>query len=177
MTNANEEVLRVIKVGQDATVVETTNHKFMRSPNVNFNFNKITGFMQRWGQTLEDDPDFAPCPEILDIEITSICNGPANKLCGYCYKANTPKGHNMTFAEFKNIIDKMPFLTQIALGADAHGTTNPDMFQMMEYARSKGIIPNLTIASTNEGKMYLDDGYHDRDQLAKIVIRRKKIES
>ena len=33
-----------------------------------------------------------------------------------CYKNNSPKGHNMTFDEFKVIIDKMPFLTQMALG-------------------------------------------------------------
>lgn len=176
MTQPKEQVLRVIQVGQDANVIETTSHKFLRSPNVNFNFDKETGFMQRWGKTLADNPDSAPCPEILDIEITSICNGPANKLCGYCYKANTPTGHNMTFAEFKNIIDKMPFLTQIALGADAHGTTNPDMFKMMEYARSKGIIPNLTIASTNEPDIYVKAGYASMYPDQKVIIRRKKTE-
>lgn len=131
-------------------VLETANWKFMRGDRVNFNFNKNTGFMQRWGKTLDEDPDFAPCPEILDIEITTKCNGPANKLCGFCYKSNNPNGHNMTLAQFQNIIDKMPFLTQCALGADAQGVTNPDMFPMMEYARSKGIMPNLTIADVDK---------------------------
>ena len=45
-----------------------------------------------------------------------------------CYKANTTNGYNMPLEDFKNIIDKMPFLTQVALGADAHGTTNPQQF-------------------------------------------------
>lgn len=63
-----------------------------------------------------------------------------------CYKSNNPDGHNMSLDEFKNVIDKMPWLTQCAIGADAHGTTNPDLFKMMQYARSKGIVPNLTLA-------------------------------
>lgn len=67
-----------------------------------------------------------------------------------CYKANNLKGRNMSFSQFKNIIDKMPWLTQIAIGADAHGTTNPELFDMMHYARSKGIIPNLTIADVSD---------------------------
>lgn len=137
------------KVG-GGVMVENEAWKFFRSPTVNFNFNKVSGFMQRWGKTKEEDPDFAPMPEILDIEITTKCNGPANKLCGFCYKSNNPNGHNMTLDQFKNIIDKMPWLTQCALGADAQGMTNPDMYDMMAYARSKGIIPNLTIADVSE---------------------------
>lgn len=73
---------------------ETT--KCLRSETNNFNFNKVTGSMQRWGRTLEEDPKYAPFPEILDIEITEICNGPANKLCSFCSpagtKVNTPNG-------------------------------------------------------------------------------------
>jgi radical SAM protein with 4Fe4S-binding SPASM domain len=123
--------------------------KAVRSENYNYEFNMENGAFMRWGKTFEDDPDYAPFPEILDIEITSKCNGPAGKLCNFCYKSNNPKGHNMRFDMFKNIIDKMPFLTQIALGADAQGITNPDMFKMMGYARSKNIIPNLTIADVS----------------------------
>lgn len=119
------------------------------SPNYNYAFDLETGEFARWGKTFEHDPAFAPFPEILDIEITTSCNGPANRLCNFCYKSNNPNGHNMTFEEFKNIIDKMPFLTQCALGADAQGVTNPDMFRMMHYAKNKGITPNLTIADVS----------------------------
>jgi len=75
---------------------ESDSYKCLRSDNVNYNFNKKTGFMQRWGKTPEEDPLYAPFPEILDIEITEICNGPANKLCSFCSpagtKVNTPNG-------------------------------------------------------------------------------------
>jgi radical SAM protein with 4Fe4S-binding SPASM domain len=125
--------------------------KMLRSPISNFNFNKETGFMMRWGKTHKEDAVYSPFPEILDIEITEICNGPNGRICPACYKSNQAnKGRNMSFGTFKNIIDKMPFLTQTALGADAEGITNPDMFKMMQYARSKNIIPNLTIASVSE---------------------------
>jgi len=69
-----------------------------------------------------------------------------------CYKSNSadPTRRNMSYETFKSIIDKMPFLTQCALGADAQGVTNPDMFKMMHYARSKGIIPNITLADCSK---------------------------
>jgi radical SAM protein with 4Fe4S-binding SPASM domain len=116
----------------------------------NYNYDTKTGQFSRWGKTLEEDPDYSNHNEILDIEITTKCHGPNNKLCSFCYKSNNPKGHNMTFETFKGIIDQMPWLTQIALGADAHGTTNPDMFKMMQYSRELGIIPNLTIADVSD---------------------------
>lgn len=130
----------------DGVMFEGEKVKVYRSPNYNFNFSKVSGYKETWGATEEQDPLYAPFPQILDIEVTTNCNGPDNKLCGFCYKSNNPNGHNMTLEQFKNVIDKMPFLTQVALGADAHGTTNPEMFEMMHYARSVGIIPNLTIA-------------------------------
>ena len=114
-----KKIVGVVKKVADGTMVENNTWKFFRSPNVNFNFNKINGFMQTWGDKPENDPTHAPFPFILDIEITTNCYGPANKLCGFCYKNNNPNGHNMTLEQFKNIIDKMPWLTQCALGADA----------------------------------------------------------
>lgn len=125
--------------------------KVVRSENYNYNFDKKTGFFARWGKTEEDDPNLAPFPEILDIEVTTICNHG----CPFCYKGNTKKGHNMTLDTFKSILDKMevggiPFLTQIAIGADAQGTSNPDLFDMMRYARSRDVIPNITVADISD---------------------------
>jgi MoaA/NifB/PqqE/SkfB family radical SAM enzyme len=106
----------------------------------------------RWGRTKEEDPNYCIYgPEILDIEVTTKCLGPAGKPCPFCYKSNTPNGTNMTFDTFKTILDKMPkTLTQIAFGADAQATSNPDLFKMMEYARSKEIIPNITVADISD---------------------------
>ncbi|MGL4521347.1 MAG: SPASM domain-containing protein [Bacilli bacterium] len=143
------EFARMIEVPV-GKMVETKSVKMFRSDEANFNFNKVNGFTQMWGKTKDDDVEVWPFPNILDIEITTVCNGPDNKLCSFCYKGNNPNGYNMPFEHFKTIIDKMPWLQQTALGADAQGVTNPDMFKMMEYARQKGIVPNLTIADVSE---------------------------
>jgi hypothetical protein len=127
--------------------------KSFDSPNYHYVFNNRNGHFMRWGKTLEDDPDFSPYgPEILDIEISSGvgCRGQ----CFFCYKRR-PDGtedplFNMTFDTFKTILDKMPdTLTQIAAGI-MNIDTNPDMWKMFEYARSKNIIPNFTMHGLDE---------------------------
>lgn len=139
-------------------IVETKDVKICRSEDYNFNFDKRTGFFQRWGKTVDDDPQKSVFgPEILDIEITDQCPGIRNangktSVCSFCYKSNVP-GNNthMSLETFKNIIDKFPkTLGQIALGADAQATANPDTIAIMEYARSKGIVPNITVADISE---------------------------
>lgn len=139
----------------DAVYVETENFKEVRSPNYNYNFDKRTGYFVRWGSTFEEDPAIAPFPEILDIEVSEICNGipglnGIEAPCSFCYKSNTRKGKNMSFDMYKAIIDKMPFLTQVAFGADAGATSNPELFEMIKYSREIGIIPNITVANITD---------------------------
>lgn len=126
--------------------------KSFTSPEYNYVFNKVDGMFARWGKTKEDDPQSCQFgPEILDIEVTTKCVGPGGVPCSFCYKSNTPNGINMSFDTFKIILDKMPrLLTQIAFGADAQATSNPDLFKMMEYARFKEIIPNITVADISD---------------------------
>jgi hypothetical protein len=67
--------------------------KVVKSPGYNYLFNVKNGFFARWGKTIEDDPDFSPLgPEILDFEISTICNGG----CSFCSPSgilvNTPDG-------------------------------------------------------------------------------------
>ena len=45
--------------------------KKLISKDYNYVFNKETGFFARWGETKEADPEKAPFPEILDLEISS----------------------------------------------------------------------------------------------------------
>ena len=136
-------------------LIESENGKKFLSPEYNFVFDKKTGFFARWGKTEKDDPD-SGLPEILDIEVTTICNGIPDAKgkkapCKFCYKSNTSKGENMTFETFKKIFDKLPkTVTQIAFGADAQSTSNPDLFEMMKYARTNGIIPNITVADVSD---------------------------
>lgn len=128
-------------------IAESKKAKVCKSSDYNFVFSKSTGFFVRWGKSKEDDPKWAPGPEIADIEITTQCTGVNGNVCGFCYKSNTPNGKNMSFETFKKIFHKFPkTLTQIAFGLDSHATSNPDTFKIMKYARDNGVIPNLTIA-------------------------------
>lgn len=125
-------------------IKDTVKMKMVRSSGYNYTFHKENGLFVRWGTNLDDDPAFSPYgPEILDLEISS---GKCKSGCKFCYKRNGPNEEevNMTFEQFKIILDKMPkVLTQIAFGlCDMH--SNPDFFKMAMYARSKGIIPNFT---------------------------------
>jgi len=131
------------------TIVSVENGvKKARSHGYNYNFRYSDGFFMRWGSSFDDDPLCAPSPEILDIEISTVCSGINNKPCSHCYKSNTSKGKNMTFETFKIIFDKFPIiLTQIAFGI-GNLDANPDLWKMMEYCRNNEkniVIPNITI--------------------------------
>lgn len=86
-----------------------------------------------------------------------------NVLVHNCYKSNTPNGKYMSFDTFKKILDKFPHtidpktgkkifvLSQVAFGVDAECKTNPDVWKIFKYCRQNGIVPNLTVASVNDG--------------------------
>lgn len=132
----------------------TKDKKIVFGPNYNYSFDMNTGYFARWGNTLEDNPTYSPIgPEILDIEITTKCNGINGKLCSYCYKSNTQEGYNMSFETFKSILDKVnenQQLCQLAFGLGSTGEENPDIWKMCEYARSIHVIPNGTIADITD---------------------------
>ena len=120
-----------------------------------FGFN--TGYFQRWGKTVEEDPLYSPVgPEILDIEISQngcppIIDKDGNSSnCRFCYKKNTNQPPtNMPFYIFKEIFDKFPkCLTQIAFGITGV-KTNPDFIKMMLYCRENGVIPNFTLSGAD----------------------------
>ena len=131
--------------------------KVAKYPNYNYIFRLKDGFFVRWGKNIEDNPEVAPAPEILDIEVTTSCSGVEgidNKgnitprtPCKFCYKSNTPKGKNMSLDTFKQIINRFSTdLTQIAIGSCSTMLSNPDLFKMAEYARENNIVPNITAA-------------------------------
>ena len=130
--------------------------KKIRSENYNYDFRISDGLFNRWGKTTEtkDDPEMSPFgPEILDLEITDICNGVDGKLCQYCYKSNTPNGKNMSFETFKAIIEKVNYncqLTQVAFGLGSTASENPDLWAMCDYLRENHIVPNGTIAQLDD---------------------------
>jgi radical SAM protein with 4Fe4S-binding SPASM domain len=69
-----------------------------------------------------------------------------NLLVHNCYKSNTNCGTNMSLETFKIVFDKInknKICTQIALGI-GDIDSNPDLWNIMEYCRSNGVIPNIT---------------------------------
>ena len=123
--------------------------RLLQGQRYNYVFNYDNGTFVRWGNTLEDDPPFSPIgPEIVDLEISTVCHGVAGVPCKFCYKENTPAGENMTFDAFKQIFSKLPAnVMQIAFGiGDIDG--NPDMARILRHCRANPrrlVIPNITI--------------------------------
>jgi radical SAM protein with 4Fe4S-binding SPASM domain len=76
-------------------------------------------------------------PLIVQIEPTVHCN----LECTMC--ANPISGRkkrHMSLPEFKKIVDGMPFAAKMSLVGAGEPLLNPDLFGMLSYARSKGII-------------------------------------
>ena len=127
--------------------------KNMTSNGFNYRYNMESGLHMQWGENYDHDPqrcNFGPI--IADIEVTSKCGGPGGRVCSFCYKSNTAhKGMHMTLQDFKTVFDKLPpTLTQIAFGADADLSLSPNIYDMMDYARSKRVVPNITVADVNK---------------------------
>ena len=136
-----------------AVLKESKTVKVFRSPEINFNFSKVNGYMEVWGKTKEEDPFYSPYgPLHLDVEIS---DGDSCAIgCAWCYKGNTGKkagnSRNMSLETFKQLIAKMPkTICQIAFGITSIDA-NPDMFPIYDYCREIGIIPNMTISSNDK---------------------------
>ena len=131
------------------------NFKVINTPTYNYKFNKVDGYFCRWGKTKDDDPIYAPLgPEIVDIEISTICN----KNCRWCYKSNINKGKNMNVESYEKIIkilNQNYTLTQIALGI-GDIDTNPDLEKILKVTRDNDIVPNITINGTRMNEYYYD---------------------
>jgi len=57
--------------------------KTYRSKDYNWTFDSSNGFFARWGSTFDEDPKMSPIgPEILDLEVSTICSGGLNN-CKY----------------------------------------------------------------------------------------------
>jgi len=137
-----------IEEGKDYKVYDVDGvYKSFRSTEYNYDFRYNDGKMISWGKSLVDDPGRAPVPNILDMEISTICR----HNCPFCYKSNNPNGKNMSFDTFKRILDvQSKGLTQIALGSDYTGMANPDVLKMMDYAREHNVIPNITVGYVSD---------------------------
>ena len=134
--------------GKNYVIIDDAFTKTCQGPNYNYSFMKDTGFFARWGRYKRNNPSFSPIgPELLDVEITTSCDGVNGQPCAFCYKNNTTMGNWMSFKVYKKIFKILPpSITQIAFGADSHCTTNPDCWEIFHHTRNRGVIPNITVA-------------------------------
>ena len=116
---------------------------------------KETGMTFRWGRLLDDNPTFAPIPELADISISNRCT----KGCDYCYRASTPEGVLMTLEDYCDVLDSMNSpehgnVFQVALGG-GEPLEHPDFYAIIDETVKRGIVPNFT---TN-GRMLTADTF------------------
>lgn len=103
-----------------------------------------TGITFRWGKTLDDNPLFAPVPELADISISNRCT----KGCSFCYKDSTPNGKLMTIQEYCQVLDSLcspenGTIFQIAVGG-GEPLEHPDFLDIVNETAKRGIVLNFT---------------------------------
>jgi len=84
--------------------------------------------------------EFEPYPSYIEVEVTTRCNLKCI-MCEHTYW-NEPN-RDMTFEEFKAIINQFPKLKWIGLTGIGESFLNKDFIKMLEYVKSKNIIVEL----------------------------------
>lgn len=86
--------------------------------------------------------NYAPPPRSLSIEITTDCN----LHCFMCERnfAEFEK-KNLSFGEFKYILEQLPKVRYIALVGSGETLMNPDLFEMLDFGKSRKL--NFTIVT------------------------------
>jgi len=85
-------------------------------------------------------PYFIFYPRYIEVEVTTRCNLKC-KMCEHTYWRE--KGVDMSFEQFKLIIDQFPKLSWVGTTGIGSSFLNKDYFKMLEYAKSKGIYIEL----------------------------------
>ena len=75
----------------------------------------------------------------LQIEPTRECN----LNCKICMRRHLDKGGSLSFESFKRILDAYNF-RYVGLHGWGEPLLNPELFDMLKYAKSRGVITNLT---------------------------------
>ncbi len=83
-------------------------------------------------------PLLAPYPKELEIEITTCCHLQCI-FCEHTFWQDQPQ-KNMTFDEFKKIVDQFPKLRFINLTGEGTCFLNPYFFQMIEYLKKRNVF-------------------------------------
>jgi MoaA/NifB/PqqE/SkfB family radical SAM enzyme len=76
----------------------------------------------------------APYPSYLEIEVSTVC-GLRCIMCEHTYWKEP--SINMTFEQFKGIVDQFPSLKWIGLTGIGESFVNPDFMKMLEYVKKR----------------------------------------
>lgn len=84
-------------------------------------------------------------PETVHLAITARCN----LACPGCYVPRSSAGPELTTAELRGLIDQWAEMRvfQLAMGG-GEPLLREDLFEVLAYARRRGIVPNLTTNGT-----------------------------
>ena len=151
-------------------IIDKPNVKICISSKYNYIFRKSDGFFIEYGSTREEDPLYAPFPNIADIEISKVIDDTAIEKyrhddrwiitkgkcggigCGqWCYKQNGQYNNTLhiSLKGFKELAHKLPDgLCQIAFGV----TTihhHPEIWKIFKECRDKGLAANVTVNGGN----------------------------
>jgi len=113
-------------------------------------FDTKTGFYIR-SNTFDDkntmtdtEPFMASMPELLDCGIMNRCKNFQRCKIG-CYQGQKQNGANMTFEDFKSIIDECKGkVFQVALGGAGSPDEHEEFERFVKYARDNNVVPNYT---------------------------------
>lgn len=117
--------------------------------NYHFVADAKTGITFRWGKTLDDNPTFAPVPELADISISNHCT----KGCSFCYRDSGANEEFMKLDDYVHVLENMNHpqygnVFQIAIGG-GEPLEHPDFLEIINETCKRGIVPNFTTNGIN----------------------------
>lgn len=123
----------------------------------NFIADQESGMTFRWGKNFEDNPSFAPVPELVDISISNHCS----KGCDYCYRDSNPDGSFMSLDDYKFILSSLNHrkygnVFQVALGG-GEPLEHPEILEILDLTKQYNIVPNFTTNGENITKTLVDN--------------------
>lgn len=103
-----------------------------------------TGMTFRWGKTFDDDPTFAPVPELADISISNHCT----KGCTFCYRDSRRNNIFMSLEDYDFVLSQLNHpeygnTFQVALGG-GEPLEHPQFLEMIDITRKHNVVPNFT---------------------------------
>ena len=114
--------------------------KVFRNQDYEIFFNTKQGIEILRGANGKEDPFVLRMASLLDIGVMGTCK----HKCPFCYQGHVDRP-NMKLSDFKKIIDEAAYhVNQVALGGRGDPNHHENFKEIIEYCRSKNVVPNYT---------------------------------